>query len=323
MERKRDLFLVMAYAPDAARETMLRNLVKQLKTLDQDIMLVSHTIQSTDIICAVDYYLYDKDNHLIPLYETENFDVFDFDGIYMQTQLNIFNRSNHDIAALKMLYGGLSLAKALGYKTVVQLEFDTELMNPNYLLELHQHLDWNDCFFFGEDENFADLQVNGFYLDSYSSDELSFDLERLKRNLAIGENHGMAEKVLVQELLVTKKYFICDRNQRKDHMVIDLTNKREVKNKYVVSPIMHDETVGIFCQSRVNEPIDVNVIVNSDIYNHQIIGVNQWSYTPLCAFEDLKTMTIIINNKEVTHFNFEDDDLLKNVFFKQKCFFKY
>ena len=98
----------MAYAPDSFRENLLRDLINKIKTLNIDIILVSHSPQSNDIINSVNYYLYDKENLLIPLHETENFDIYYTDNVKVQTQLNIANLTNHGIAALKMLYLGLS-----------------------------------------------------------------------------------------------------------------------------------------------------------------------------------------------------------------------
>ena len=69
MTRKNDIFLIMAYTPDRFKENLLRDLINGLRELDQDILLVSHTIQSQDIIDSVDYYLYDKENEL--LYDPE------------------------------------------------------------------------------------------------------------------------------------------------------------------------------------------------------------------------------------------------------------
>ena len=39
---KNNLFLVMTYTPDLFREGLLWDLINKLKTLNQDILLVSH-----------------------------------------------------------------------------------------------------------------------------------------------------------------------------------------------------------------------------------------------------------------------------------------
>ena len=46
----KNAILIMSYAPDTFRENLLRDLVNKVKLLDLDIILVSHTHQSNDII---------------------------------------------------------------------------------------------------------------------------------------------------------------------------------------------------------------------------------------------------------------------------------
>lgn len=165
----------MAYTPDVARENMLRNLVKQLEPLNQDLLLVTHSIPPTDIIKQFDYVLYDKENIMVPMYETENFSLYSNEFFYVQTQLNAFNLQNHGVAALKMLYLGLSTAKTLGYKTVMQIEFDTELLNTDCLKEWHKLLETFDTVVFGANHGFYDLQCNFFNLGSFSYQELQYN----------------------------------------------------------------------------------------------------------------------------------------------------
>ena len=88
MTRKNDIFLIMAYTPDRFKENLLRDLINGLRELDQDILLVSHTIQSQDIIDSVDYYLYDKENLLLKTYEAECYTTYNHGSIKLQSQLN-------------------------------------------------------------------------------------------------------------------------------------------------------------------------------------------------------------------------------------------
>ena len=313
---KNKLFLVMAYTPDSFREGLLRDLINKLKTLNQDILLVSHNQQPKDILDSVNYYLYDKENILIPSHHTEIFHILETEDMYSQTQLNVINLTNHGIAALKLLYSGLGLAKMLGYDKVIQIEFDTELNNPEYLLSLFDELNQYDCLFFSDRDTFVDLQLNGFNLNSYTYDELKYNEADLRFGMSRGYNLGMAEMVFLERLISPKKYFRFDRDHRDKHLIIDLTNKREVKIKYVLSPIYHkkNNTVGLFANN-IDETngLNYNIITNGNLYYNGHTKLTEWSYKPLCDFNVLKNMTFIINNEIVKHLDFEKEPELLNV----------
>jgi hypothetical protein len=320
----KNAILIMSYAPDIFRENLLRDLVNKVKLLDLDIILVSHTHQSNDIVNLVDYYLYDKENLLIPLHETENFDLFSLYNINVQTQLNICNLTNHGVAALKMLHSGLSLAKSLGYEKIIQIEFDTKIYNEKYILDLLDRLNNYDCLFFSDDSTFADLQINGYNLNSYSFEELKYDESYLKEKISFGENFGMAEKVFLEMLLTSKKYLICDRGERDLHMTIDITNKTFKKNKYIVTPIFNNNNnkVGLFISNKSGSDIFVNTIINNEFSHNVPIANNNWYYHDLCEFNDLKNILIIVDNEKLHNYDFENDKL-KNVILRHKSFITF
>jgi hypothetical protein len=320
MTRKNDIFLIMAYTPDRFKENLLRDLINGLRELDQDILLVSHTIQSQDIIDSVDYYIYDKENLLLKTYETECYSTFDHGSIKLQSQLNCFHQINHGISALKLLYMGLSMAKILGYEKVVQIEYDTKINNFNYLLELNNRLNECDCLYFGDDD-FSDLQVNGFNLDAYHFNELLYSEDFLRKEMGDVDNWGMAEKIFLKTLIKTKKYLICSREERNKNLTIDLSNKNEIGLKYMLTPIYNAEndTVYFLFYNRSGEEITYDVILNNQIvHRNGSASLNEFELKELCRYDELNTLQFIVNNTDLYFYDFINDNYLKEVVLKQK-----
>jgi hypothetical protein len=324
MERKNDLFLVMAYTPNRFKENLLRNLINELKKLDQDILLVSHTIQSQDIINSVDYYLYDKENLLIKQYETECYDVFSHGNIYLNTQLSCTNLINHGLAMLKMLYSGLSLAKMLNYEKVIQIEYDTKIKNLSYLFKLNNDLNRYDCITFGNDE-FCDCQIGAFNLKGYSFDELIYNEYLLREEFMIGLNCGMSEKIIEKKLIKNKNYLINSREERDENLIIDLSNKTENKINFKLSPVYNeeDDSVYIYFSNMVDNNIKYDIIINdNNIINFSSGATNEFNIVRVCSFDEINTLKFIINDIEIYYYDF-NDKYLKNEILKNKCIINF
>ena len=320
MERKNDLFLVMAYTPNRFKEDLLRNLINELKKLNQDILLVSHTIQSQDIIDSVDYYLYDKENLLIKQYETECYDVFSHGNVNLYTQLSCTNLINHGLAMLKMLYSGLSLAKMLNYEKVIQIEYDTKIKNLSYLFKLNNDLNRYDCITFGNDA-FCDCQIGAFNLKGYSFDELIYNEYLLREEFMAHLSWGMAEKIIEKKLIKNKNYLINSREERDENLIIDLSNKIENNTKFKLSPVYNkgDDSVYIYFSNTVRDSVKYDVILNDNIVmNFSSGAINEFNIVKICGFNDLKTLKFIIDDTEIYYYDF-NDEYLKNEILKNKC----
>jgi hypothetical protein len=320
MTRKNDIFLIMAYTPDRFKENLLRDLINGLRELDQDILLVSHTIQSQDIIDSVDYYIYDKENLLLKTYETECYSTFDHGSIKLQSQLNCFHATNHSIAALKLVYTGLSMAKILGYKKLIQIEYDTKINNINYLPEVNSRLNEYECLYFGNDE-FSDGQIYGFNLDAYDFNEIVYDENFLRKEIADVDNWGMAEKIFLKTLIKTKKYLICSRDERDENLIVDLSNKNEIGLKYMLTPIyrVDNDTVYFLFYNKCGRQITYDVILNNQIvHRNGSASLNEFELKELCRYDELNTLQFIVNNTDLYFYDFINDNYLKEVVLKQK-----
>ena len=62
---KEEVIVISAYCPTLKKQDKLRDLVRKVKSMNHDIILVSHSIIPSDIIESCDYHLYDKENKLL------------------------------------------------------------------------------------------------------------------------------------------------------------------------------------------------------------------------------------------------------------------
>lgn len=106
-------------------ENKLIDSLRRARTLNNDILLISNTPASKEVIELSDFFVYDKRNQLFQK-EYENIDYVDF---YISVgDFTIHNvvkgMQRHGLSVLVNLYNSVSYAKTLGYKYFQRIECD-------------------------------------------------------------------------------------------------------------------------------------------------------------------------------------------------------
>lgn len=140
-----EVIIISTYPDTNKRKQLTIDCINSLKPLNKKIILASHYPVSDDIQEMVDYYIYDKENIIIPhsyythfYRQTNKYDV--------QVNLTGQNNSNQSLAALMNWMNGLKLAKSLGYTKALTMAFDVIVNENDYptIDEIFKKLnDWN------------------------------------------------------------------------------------------------------------------------------------------------------------------------------------
>lgn len=163
------LIIVGTYITDTTTTEILKQNILQLKKLNIDILIVSHSTIPSEIIENVNYYIYDY-NNITP----DDFLVFwtETDTAFVETYYK-----NHSLAIMRNVNIALNFAKNLDYDFFYYCEYDNIFsdIDLNKINELESILLLNNkkigvfgedngryqtIFFFGYIENF----MNNFYL---------------------------------------------------------------------------------------------------------------------------------------------------------------
>jgi hypothetical protein len=121
----KEIYLILSHTPSFEKQQMLRSLVHSINKQGKQVMLVSHTQIPKDIEDMCDYTIFDRENKLIydPTSQFWSYSVLAnkrFDFINLTSAITI-------LPVCKLLFGGMSYLKTLGYDIVHLLEYDCEL----------------------------------------------------------------------------------------------------------------------------------------------------------------------------------------------------
>lgn len=165
---KKGIVCITAYVNTEQRKELLKQCITSCKKLGMDVLVVSHSILSEDIIRMVDYYIYDADNrfsnggHIILWKQISNI------------KINILSKYSHDYPVLRLMRNMLYTAKANGYAFFYAMDFDCMFSDEDItkLLDLKlRAINENKDFIFFYPENAAwevdGEQLRGIFYDLY------------------------------------------------------------------------------------------------------------------------------------------------------------
>ena len=113
--------------------TKLRSCLSNLKTHGHDILLISNSIPTSDVIEGVDYFLYNHQNKLFTnqYNNVAHCDLWKkYDNIVIHEITEEFQK--HGLSVLCNLFNGLDLAKSLGYSHFQRVEVDDIYTESSY-----------------------------------------------------------------------------------------------------------------------------------------------------------------------------------------------
>jgi hypothetical protein len=117
----KNIVIINSYANSEEKVNLLLNYVKQVKKTNVDILLTSHLPLPQNIVELANYYIYDKENFLLPKERspaTWYADHEEYISLYC---------SRHGYAIIKNVYSALHFAKSLGYTDFIFSEYDNIL----------------------------------------------------------------------------------------------------------------------------------------------------------------------------------------------------
>lgn len=143
-----EAIVITTYPNTIKRKTLTADCINSFKKLNRKIILVSHYPVSEQIQDMVDYYIFDKNNLMIPHSFYDHF-YSNNDNRDIKININNLTKSNQSLAALINLFNGIKLSKELGFTKVMTVVYDVILSDLDVPLieDYFSKLDgiWNCC----------------------------------------------------------------------------------------------------------------------------------------------------------------------------------
>ena len=333
MKKSKDLILITAHCPNQEKRKILHDLVMGLQPArkDFDLMVVSHTPITFDVQESVDWAIYDRDNELLTEWKYQNQPWFKPDS---RTIHSIFFGSGNTYVALhKQLITGYSLARSFGYEKIHCIEYDalyldfTEFYDNSKILEEYDsvlyttengygeiNIDWGlGCF---HSAKIKSLPERAFYYDSEVmkkeiEESLVKTTEKRTQDL-YGENGNK---------IFFKDHSLLTRNGNMIRLVNFHAGDLDMQWAVPYYDPTTDTIDFVAWNDSSDSPANVCVIVNNkELFSFQQLGRYQYHIEKLGNPEEIKEITILINNKMKCHFELIDENLLD---FKLNNFAKY
>jgi hypothetical protein len=122
------IIILDAFVTDKQEEGTLISFIDSVKTIGDDLLLMSNTTTSKEVQDKVDYFFYDKRNQLFK----EKYSKYDYVNYWTQYDWfkvsNCFpHTQNHGLSVLISLFRSVRIAKELGYTHFYKMEYDAKL----------------------------------------------------------------------------------------------------------------------------------------------------------------------------------------------------
>lgn len=115
----KNIIIVNSYIDDSKKESIMYESLLQLKKYNTKILCISNSTLSDRILSLCDYFIYNKDNILLPKERTPVKWFADVDET-----IHIYSKGN-SFAITKNLYTSLKFVQTLGFKKFIFMEFDS------------------------------------------------------------------------------------------------------------------------------------------------------------------------------------------------------
>lgn len=303
------IILVTSYTPTIETIDSLRVLIKKLKSLGYRVCLATHSFTPQDIIDRCDYFIFDSYNELnhdrdISYWTISTTYLSDNSPNFTIRYKTYNTMSTHIVPILKMMIGGLSYLKSIGYKKVVMMEYDSTIIVGDVLDSIMEDLDEFEVSTFYSEKldnkgKYAFGPLTGLNLEKIDLSELPIESNAIIEMYREYFNKGIfpvTERILFEKLW--SKYSIMWNNVEclNDNILWDLSSSvggYNKKNTYIFHS--YNGILYFFCDNRSEDDWEFDLIVNESNHN-VIVKSNSWLWVPLSEILTVNKIKIFIDN---------------------------
>lgn len=296
----KDLIVISSHTPDFEREGLLRNFVNKIDTTNFDIMVVSHTRLPDDLYDKVNYFVFDKENELLTDLDSK-YEVF-WANSYFRILTTEARKFNHIRAAYKLFFVGISNAKALGYKKVHVVEYDTSLEDMSHFEENSKLLDDHSLVYYRR-ESGTPVVISfpmSFNLEKLNEEWFRFQKEEIIKGSFRTIEDWELEMIGNQNDTYAREYKALGKG-------ITINLYASFGKEVWHCPVVDEEgNLRLFINNEQENSLHIQSIVNGKQVVVTNTKPNMWGCVPLGKYEDINSLLMIKDSKEIIKYNFDE-----------------
>lgn len=299
----KDVVLVTAYTPDEERLELLSSTINFLYSNNKDIILVTHSTNTPEnIVKKCKYFLYSSENKLLDYEEMKMFLVEESSGLRYGSKLT-HEYKYTTLAIYNMILLGSTIAKNLGYDILHYVEYDSDFSTTDLFELCNSKINEGFDSVIIIDDSFQ--MYGGFKtisLNSYDFQDLIYDEEKL---IPEAKKHIITEQFTKNFFLKDKKIYNIDYNDVPNYGYNYCKYKHSNKKGYFTFPLKVGNEIRILYSNHDEVPNELMVIVNDTRVIKSIVNGKTFRMFPISNYDDIKKITIIINDKLIATYNME------------------
>jgi hypothetical protein len=304
----RPIIILDAFVTDKQEEGTLLNFIESIKTIGNEVLLMSNTTTSKEVQDKVDYFFYDKRNQLF-IEDYSKYDYVNYWTMYEGFKVSNWfpHTQNHGLSVLINLFRSVKIAKELGYSHFYKMEYDAKLteetkikikeLNNECLLNdkkgiffVDNHIDHSSMsvhYFFSE----IDYFLNNFWNITCEQDYVNFlEYEFGNRDFLIMERfmYENVKKLNPNEVYIRENFFNEFDNtiwNTKQTRVYNDKKYKDCVTKFYLRQ-NHPDDVVIYSRNVKSEPDFRRIVVKFNDGSereliHEFSGYGNWTYNIL------------------------------------------
>ena len=318
----KSLLILDAFITEETEEKLLNSFINSIKSIGDDVLLMSNTKISKETQENVNYFFYDKRNQLFV--EDYNFNqvVIYYTNNGGFTVSNIFPHPQpHGLSVLINLFRGVKLAKDLGYTHFYKMEYDGILGEETKvkIKEMNESCVLNNkkgVFFIGNDEKSGDrvephyffceidFFINNFWNISCEQDYIDYLTHENNNRDFITMEYFIHENLIkskIDEIYIYegmhKLFSDSHLNSKHTKVYYDEKYKECFTKFYIIRD--NPDNIAIYSVNKKNIPDFRKIIVlyndgTQDEIHQYFTGYDMWAYN--VVKNDIKKMMVYDSN---------------------------
>lgn len=323
--------LINSYTNTEYKLGLLRENIKNLKTLDLKIILCSGCDVPDDVLNQIDYFILNKEKLIKPaLFYKEKFNENKsmICAHYAYNERKVFFHDNIDLTVSKNIKLLFTLAKFLGYKNAVYLDYDTIFLDTESYINKHLEilektqskmcvietdvyltnnyststLTTIPCFYLTHFFSNVDFLLENFKLpcseaelkDDYIIDNISpWSMPEISFYKSFKSNIDQIYKI---DFNFYNDVINCERSHVRDDDINYLIKQRVC----FVKKLSDNKVFGMIINTSTKKCLKLIVKTKFGTYIDEFFNPNCWYMTPELSLGDFLETTLIENDNKVT-----------------------
>jgi hypothetical protein len=298
----KEIFLINSHTETTEKLDNLRELIKNIKSNGYEICLITHTSTPQDIVDRCDYFIYDKKNPIVDNPEVQYWLFFKCNNYHFASVSK--HSKTHFLAYYRLIFGGLSYLKSLGYDVVHSYDYDIvfnsfdEIKNNTKLLHNYDIISYhnNDNL-----DKFTYFSINLGKLDISKMVYNETDLYNHYKTYHENSKFPLIENILYDEFLPKNIYVKPISELEKTS---EINTHRMIGNNITISLFPYENKLFLFSLDSQNTKSKIDVIYNNIVLSFESLYGKYYYIDEISNIENIK---VFLDNVLYSEHNLSSD----------------